>query len=122
MRDGKPSQSALRAASSPKGRAEKTCPICGSVFFAGHNAQKYCCKECADIGRKQQSKAARKKRKTMVKIKIKRFIPVFPELMPVRGKVYKAKKCAVDKSAAFYIIPDICGKQIIVRVDECVEV
>lgn len=52
---------------------------------------------------------------------ITKEIPIFPELRPVVGAVYDVERYE-KKVGAFYIIPDIKGKRIVVRVGECVEV
>ena len=59
----------------------------------------------------------------MAHIRITKEIPVFEELRPAVGAVYEAERYGASKlNAKFYIIPDICGKRIVVRGGECVEV
>jgi hypothetical protein len=56
----------------------------------------------------------------MTRILITKELPLFRELKPVVGAVYEAEVYK-KRYNTFYIIPDIGGKRIVVRDDECVE-
>ena len=53
----------------------------------------------------------------LVVIRIIRPVPVFPELQPKVGEVYLAEDHRTA-GCSFVIIPDICGKRIVVRAGE----
>lgn len=58
----------------------------------------------------------------MVRIRITKEIPIYPELRPKVGSIYQAEVNRSNPERAFYCIPDIAGKRIIVRNDECTEI
>lgn len=109
-------------------RGRKTCPICGKEFRGRCNAQRYCSRDCTYASQRKENSELRVKREkpaqseTLVKIKILKKIPLYPELVPQYGCVYDARRCDGGNVEPFYIIPDLGGKKIVVRNDECVEV
>ena len=56
-----------------------------------------------------------------VRILITRSIPVYPEMQPVRGRVYPAEKYKYRTNRTGYVV-EVNGKRVCVRVDECREI
>lgn len=102
----------------PRPPVQLTCDTCGKMFLrvpsrykAKHN---FCSKECS-------GKAAVAERADHVQILITQSIPVYPEMRPVRGRVYHAEKYKYRTNRAGYVV-EVGGKRVCVRVDECREI
>lgn len=104
----------------------KVCPVCGKEFVPRANSQRYCGRACTYASQRKENSELRVKRPkpetSVVKIKVIKRIPLYPEVVPQMGIVYEAQKCVANKAEPFYIIPDLGGKKIVVRKDECAEV
>jgi len=107
---------------------KKKCPVCGREYKPRVKTQRYCSRECTYASQRKENSEIRVKREkparseTLVKIKILKKIPLYPELIPQYGCVYEAKRCTGVNVDPFYVIPNLGGKKIVVRRDECVEV
>lgn len=97
------------------------CPVCGKIFVP-RTGQKFCCNKCASKGRVTRNDSMASRGIRMVDIRITKPVPVFPQLQPKIGQVYRAEVSQCAMSAPFYVIPDIAGKKIVVRAGECEEV
>lgn len=94
-------------------REPRACLKCGKEFMPRHRDQKFCGDACARQARSRGTEKA-----PMVEIEITEDIPVYKHLRPKTGQVYLAEDHRVY-GAPFFIIPDICGKRIVVREGEC---
>lgn len=95
----------------PDWKAPRICTACGTEFVPKTRQQRRCSAACSQPERVPPNC-------DMVRILITKTIPVFAQLRPEVGQVYLAEDHRVYGSS-FFIIPDICGKRIVVRSDEC---
>lgn len=98
------------------------CQWCRKPYKPSNKGQKFCCRQCAVKGRKQDPTPITDRPKQIVSILITKQIPVYEHLRPKVGHIYSAVAAVPPSSQKFYLIPDIGDKGLIVRSDECVEV
>lgn len=91
----------------------RVCPQCGKEFMPNCKQQMFCSSGCSQEARRGGPVSA-----PMVDIRITADIPVYEHLRPAMGRVYRAEDHRVY-GGPFFIVPDICGKRIVVRVGEC---
>lgn len=94
---------------------ERTCPQCGKVFAPPKRFKKtiFCSEHCANLAAMNRPADA-----PMVNIRITEYIPVYEKLRPKVGQVYQAQDHR-PFGVPMFIIPDICGRKVIVRENEC---
>lgn len=101
-------------------RTQDVCCQCGMEYTPKAAGQRFCGHACLN-NYIRDVHAKRREKLDMIKILITKELPLFNELKPVVGAVYEAERYK-QRYNTFYIIPDIGGKRIVVRDDECVEV
>ena len=110
-------KSKLAKASEPK--ALYVCRYCGKRFASEIAGRQFCGHDCLH-NYMRDLHANNRPQIDMTRILITKELPLFRELKPVVGAVYEAEVYK-KRYNTFYIIPDIGGKRIVVRDDECVE-
>ena len=90
-----------------------TCALCGREFETYRKQQIYCSAVCSQKAQEREPGSER-----MVDIRITTHIPVYEHLRPKVGHVYRAEDHRIY-GCAIFIVPDICGKRIVVREAEC---
>lgn len=109
---------------------KKICKVCGKAFAPKKKAQEYCGKSCAAYGRARVRKERKdatpmgKREKDLVRVRITKMVPVFPEMRPRVGGVYMAERVRQKRGSGgmFYVIREIGTMGLVVRENECVEV
>ena len=100
----------------PRPPMQLTCDACGKTFMRAPSKYKakynFCSEACAWTAHREAVMG----RAERVQILITRSIPVYPEMQPVRGRVYPAEKYKTG-----YVV-EVNGKRVCVRVDECREI
>lgn len=106
------------AGAAPEWKKERACINCGKMFMPKREEHKYCTKEC-QYGSMERSNVPLRDGQAwpMVRVQITKPLPVFPELAPKVGEEFLAEDHRVA-GCSFVIIPDICGKRIVVRAGE----
>lgn len=105
----------------PRPPMRLTCDACGKTFMRAPSKYKakynFCSEACAWAahGEAVMGRAER------VRILITRSIPVYPEMRPVRGRIYPAEKYKYRTNRTGYVV-EVGGKRVCVRVDECREI
>lgn len=88
----------------------RNCPICGTWFRPKSAADIFCSEECEN------------QRDAWVQIRVTGVLEgLKPEMQPVIGKTYRAKR-HVSLKSGFYLIPEIGKYGIVIRLDEAEEV
>ena len=105
----------------PRPPMQLTCDACGKTFMRAPSKYKakynFCSEACAWTAHREAVMG----RAERVRILITRSIPVYPEMRPVRGRVYPAEKYKYRTNRTGYVV-DVNGKRVCVRVDECKEI
>lgn len=102
-------------------KESKICPYCGKKFVP-RRGQKFCSNYCGNHGRQKNAVPIGRRGSVFRDIRITGEIPVFPELRPPIGAVYRAEVVQRGKDTNFYIIRKIGKYGLIVRGEECMEV
>lgn len=102
------------------------CPVCGKEVPNRTN-QIYCSRDCAKEAAKREPRDTTpmgKREKDLVRVRITKTVPVFPELRPRLGDVYTAERVRQKRGSGgmFYVIREIGPMGLVVRENECVEV
>lgn len=101
----------------------RKCALCGREYRPTHGDQMLCSRKCAgNSGWRKLMQDRQKGSGEMVEIQITKEIPAYPKLRPEVGRIYQAEVNRSNHGRVFYCIPDIAGKRIIVRNDECAEI
>ena len=105
-------------------RWHKKCLYCRKSFDTPTRSQIYCSQQCAAAARKGVSfQPAPRRAPEIVKIRMIKPLPVFPEFQLEVGEVYTAEKYVpVSGANITYIVNRDEGRRTIVRPDECEEV
>lgn len=105
-------------------RWHKKCLYCRKPFDTPTRSQIYCSQQCAAAARKGVSfQPGARRAPEPVKIRLTKFLPVFPEFQLEVGKVYAAEKYTPAPGAnVTYVVTRDEKHRTIVRPDECEEV
>lgn len=105
-------------------RWHKKCLFCRKPFDTPNRSQVYCSQKCAAAARKGVSFCpATRKAPQIVRIRMTKFLPVFPEFQLEVGRIYTAEKYTPGPGASVtYIVNRRKDRRTIVRPDECEEV
>lgn len=101
-------------------QAVYVCQWCGKEFTSDRAGRKFCGHDCLH-NHMRDLHANNREKIDMTRVLVTKELPLFNELKPVVGAVYEVERYK-HRYNTFYIIPDIGGKRIVVRDDECVEV
>lgn len=101
-------------------QAVYVCQWCGKEFTSDRAGRKFCGHDCLH-NYMRDLHANNREKIDMTRVLVTKELPLFNELKPVVGAVYEVERYK-KRYNTFYIIPDIGGKRIVVRDDECVEV
>ena len=105
----------------PRPLMQLTCDACGKTFMRAPSKYKakynFCSEACAWTAHRDAVMG----RAERVRILITRSIPVYPEMQPVRGRIYPAEKYKYRTNRTGYVV-EVGGKRVCVRVDECREI
>lgn len=107
-------------------RELRFCPVCGKEVPNRAN-QIYCSRDCAKEAAKREPRDTTpmgKREKDLVRVRITKTVPVFPEMRPRVGGVYMAERVRQKRGSGgmFYVIREIGPMGLVVRENECVEV
>lgn len=97
------------------------CETCGSEFeIKQSGGQRFCCRQCAAVGKAYAKSEERKTLASREKILITTMIPVFEHLRPRLGCIYNARRPINPNlgSVDFWIV-EVNGKPVVVRQGEC---